>query len=102
MRQKGVGWIPPNTPEVSKRKDSPDRGEDQSLLMSPVRLNLIVKSIMMTVVHMLRSSSLAYSLHIHCTGLTSPKYHSFWAWPEKRGPTIIYIDKVREINGYNK
>ena len=51
-------------------KGSPNRDEDQSSLMNPVRLNLMVKSTTMTVVHTLKPSSLAHSLQIHCTGLT--------------------------------
>ena len=80
------------TPQHTRgiKKDSPDCDEDQSSLIKPVRLNLIVKSTMMIVVHAIKPSSLAHSLQIHCTGLICLRSHSFWAWPEKRDPTISY------------
>ena len=69
-------------------KGSPSCAEDQSSQMHPVRLNLIVKNTVMTVVHTLKLNSLAHSLQIHCTGLTGLMSHASWAWPEKRDPTI--------------
>ena len=42
----------------------------------------------MIVVHTLKPSSLAHSLQIYCIGLTGLRSHAFWAWPEKRDPTI--------------
>ena len=51
-KEKGGAKTPQHTRGI--KKGSPDRGEDQSSLMNLVRLNLIVKSTMMTVVHTLK------------------------------------------------
>ena len=84
--RKGGAETPQHTRGI--KKGSPDRAEDQSSLMNPVRLNLIIKNTMMTVVHTLKPSSLAHSLQIHYTGLAGPRSHAFWAWPKKRVLTI--------------
>ena len=84
--RKGGAETPQHTRGI--KKCSLDRAEDQSSLMNPIRLNLIVKNTMMTIVHTLKPSSLAHSLLIHCIGLAGPRSHAFWAWPEKRVPTL--------------
>ena len=76
------------------KKSSPDHAEDQSSLVNSVHLSLIVKNTVLTVVHTLKSSSLAHSLQIHCTGLTGLRSHISWAWAEKRDLAISY----RELN----
>ena len=86
-RERGRGETPQHAGGI--KKGSPNRDKDQFSLMNSVRLNLIVKSTIMIVVHTLKPSSLAHSLQIYCTGLTGLKSHSFWAWPEKRDPTPI-------------
>ena len=64
------------------RKSSPDRAEKQSPLVTRFMKNTVI-----TVVHTLKPSSLAYSLQVHCTGLTDLRSQVSWAWPEKRDPT---------------
>ena len=60
-----------------------DCAEDQPSLINPVHLSLIVKNTMLTVVHILKPSSLTHSLQIHYTRLTGLRSHASWAWAEK-------------------
>jgi len=46
---------------------------------------------MITVIHTPKSSSLAHSLQIYCTGLTGLRSYASWARSEKLDPTIIFI-----------
>ena len=73
------------------RKSSSDRAEDQSSLVNSVHLSLIMKNTVLTVVHILKPSSLACSLQIHYTRLIGLRSHASWTWDEKRDPTYIYI-----------
>ena len=79
----------PNAPKAPE-KSSSDRAKDQSSLVNSVHLSLIVKNIVLTAVHTLKPSSLAYSLQIHCTELTGLRSHASWAWAEKLDPTLSY------------
>ena len=82
-----VGLRPPHHTRGSK-KSSLDCDEDQSSLENLAHLNLIVKNTVLTIVHILKSSSLIHSLQIHCTGLIGLRSHASWAWAEKRDPII--------------
>ena len=68
--------LPPKQQTRGTRKSSSFHAEDQSFLENSVHLSLIVKNTVITVVHTLKPSSLAYSLQIHCTGLISQRSHT--------------------------
>ena len=86
-RDKQPGLRPPEHTRGT-RKSSSNLAENQSSLVNSVHLSLIVKNTVLTVVHTLKSSSLAHSLQIYCTGFTGLRSHAYWARAEKRDPTI--------------
>ena len=83
----GAG-TPPQEQTRGTGKNSSFHAEDQSFLKNSVHLSLIVENTVITVVHILKPSSLARSLQIHCTGLTGLRSHTSWAGLEKCDPTI--------------
>ena len=87
---KGAGLVTTTTGEVLE-KSSSNCAEDQPSLINSVYLCLIVMNTILIVTHALRSSFSTHSLQIYCTGLTSPRSHTSWAWTANRGLTGIYL-----------
>ena len=82
---------------------SSDCAEDQSSLINPVHLNLIVTNTILTVIRVLKPGSLTHSLQIYRTGFIGLRCHTSWAWAEKHDSTIGSVcgknSCVNECNG---
>ena len=63
-------------------------------MINSVHLCLIVVNTILTVIHVLKPSSLTHSLQIYCIGLTSPSFHISWTWAAKRVPTKSIFEKI--------
>ena len=79
------GWNPYH--RGGTRESFSDRAEDRPPLINSVYLSLVMKSTVLTVVYTLKLTSLTHSLQIYCTGHTSLRSHTSWAWVEKRDTT---------------